>query len=77
MTGTAENILTPIIAEEAIYPEGGVRGGFSIAVNPEFLREGSAVKDSLNPYKLVLEITGSDRALTCLATLYEPIVLGQ
>ena len=46
---------------------------FSVASNPEFLREGSALSDSLYPDRVVV---GSDdtRALEILYTLYRPIL---
>lgn len=46
---------------------------FSVASNPEFLREGSALLDSLYPDRVVI---GSDepRALETLYTLYRPIL---
>jgi UDPglucose 6-dehydrogenase len=48
-------------------------GNFSVASNPEFLREGSAIHDSLYPDRVVI---GSDnpRALEMLYTLYRPIL---
>jgi UDPglucose 6-dehydrogenase len=48
-------------------------GQFSVASNPEFLREGSALLDSLYPDRVVV---GSDepRALERLRLLYKPIV---
>jgi len=49
------------------------KGRFSVASNPEFLREGSALHDSLYPDRVVV---GSDdpRALECLYNLYRPVV---
>lgn len=46
---------------------------FSVASNPEFLREGSAIHDSLYPDRVVV---GSDnpRSLETLYTLYRPIL---
>jgi UDPglucose 6-dehydrogenase len=46
---------------------------FSVASNPEFLREGTAIGDSLYPDRVVV---GSDnaRALETLYTLYRPIL---
>ena len=48
-------------------------GQFSVASNPEFLREGSAIHDSLYPDRVVI---GSDnpRALETLYTLYRPVL---
>ncbi len=48
-------------------------GRFAVASNPEFLREGAAVHDSLYPDRIVL---GSDdeRAINVLTHLYRPLL---
>jgi UDPglucose 6-dehydrogenase len=50
-----------------------MNGKFAVASNPEFLREGAAIGDSLYPDRIVV---GSDesRALEVLYTLYRPIL---
>jgi UDPglucose 6-dehydrogenase len=52
---------------------GGEDAEFRVASNPEFLREGSAVHDSLFPDRVVVG-TDSREALDVLRTLYTPIV---
>lgn len=51
----------------------GRSADFAVASNPEFLREGSAIEDSLYPDRIVI---GSDqrRALEVLYSLYRPLV---
>lgn len=48
-------------------------GRFAVASNPEFLREGSALHDSLFPDRVVIG-ADSPRALETLYTLYRPIL---
>ena len=45
---------------------------FEIASNPEFLREGSAIKDFMNPDRVVIGVE-SERAEKLLRDLYEPL----
>jgi UDPglucose 6-dehydrogenase len=53
---------------------GGEReNGFLVASNPEFLREGSAIYDSLFPDRIVVGAE-SREALEVLRALYEPII---
>jgi GDP-mannose 6-dehydrogenase len=65
--GTCEDLLVPILERAS-----GMRAGvdFGVAVNPEFLREGSSVRDFLDPPKTVigeLEAASGEP----LAALYE------
>ena len=52
---------------------GGDACSFAVASNPEFLREGAAIGDSLYPDRIVVGFD-DPRALNVLETLYRPIV---
>jgi len=68
--GTTENVIAPLIAEAS----GGTVGeDFEIGMNPEFLREGSAVTDFLEPDKVVLGAE-TDRARGTMRAVYEPLL---
>src|ERR687889_817040 len=58
---------------EGIEEVGGDGAEFRVASNPEVMREGSAVHDSLFPDRVVVG-TDSREALDVLRTLYTPIV---
>jgi UDPglucose 6-dehydrogenase len=45
---------------------------FDIASNPEFLREGSAIKDFMHPDRIVIGVE-SEKAKTLLSELYKPL----
>ena len=46
---------------------------FEVAVNPEFLREGSAVHDVLNPDRIVIGVE-SEKASDILLEIYRPLI---
>ncbi len=50
------------------------KGGFDIAANPEFLREGSAIEDFMRPDRVVIGAE-SERARAILQALYRPLYL--
>src|SRR4029078_61414 len=45
---------------------------FAVASNPEFLREGAAIRDFMNPDRIVLG-TEDDRAKAVLDEIYQPL----
>ena len=63
---TTEETVQKIILEES----GRGRETVGIAMNPEFLREGSAVDDALNPDRIVLGCT-DQKSKTALLKIYE------
>ena len=70
--GTGDYVSMSI--REGIDQGGGdVGAGFRVVSNPEFLREGSALYDSLFPDRIVVG-TDSREALEVLRALYRPII---
>jgi UDPglucose 6-dehydrogenase len=69
--GTTEDVIGP-----ALELESGGRIGvdFGLAVNPEFLREGSAVDDFTGPDKLVFGTDDDERAREALGAVYAPLL---
>ena len=69
--GTARKV------RQAIEDELGKRGvdiPFDVASNPEFLKEGNAIKDFMSPDRVVVG-TESERAKKVLTRLYKPFLL--
>ena len=62
-----------MLVREGIQEAGGEGAGFRVVSNPEFLREGSALYDSLFPDRIVVG-ADSREALDTLRALYEPII---
>jgi UDPglucose 6-dehydrogenase len=58
-----------------IERNGVSRSLFDVTSNPEFLREGTAVKDFLHPDRIVLG-ADSEQAAKLLAAIYEPLTSG-
>ncbi len=71
LPGTTDETLVPVLEDAAGRTDGG---DLSVAVNPEFQREGSAVRDFMEADKLVLGTDGDGAALDRLAAVYEPLV---
>lgn len=69
--GTAQKVKQAILDEQQ---KRGVSIPFDIASNPEFLKEGAAVKDFMNPDRVVIGIE-SDRAKKLMEKLYHPFML--
>src|SRR3954454_6176302 len=64
--------LVEALVREGFSERGGERIRFGVASNPEFLREGSAVADSLYPDRIV--VGGDAGTLAVMRELYEPLV---
>lgn len=69
--GTAQKIRNTISNELA---KRNVDIDFDVASNPEFLKEGSAIKDFMSPDRVVVGVD-SDRAKQLLTKLYKPFMV--
>jgi UDPglucose 6-dehydrogenase len=68
--GTAERVEAVL---QDVLSQRGVAHRIAVAVNPEFLREGSAVRDCRQPDRVVLGATDPE-AIDLLTRLYQPFV---
>ena len=69
--GTSHKIADTIKAE---LKKRGVDVTFDVASNPEFLKEGNAIKDFMSPDRVVIGVD-SERAKNILTKLYKPFLL--
>lgn len=69
--GTARKVRATIQEE---LDKRGVDVAFDVASNPEFLKEGNAIKDFMSPDHVVVGIE-SERAKTILTRLYKPFLI--
>lgn len=69
--GTAQKVKETVRAE---LEKRGVDLTFDVASNPEFLKEGAAIKDFMTPDRVVVG-TESERAKKIMSRLYKPFML--
>ncbi|MDR2469573.1 MAG: UDP-glucose/GDP-mannose dehydrogenase family protein [Tannerella sp.] len=69
--GTAQKVKDVILEEQA---RRGVSVHFDVASNPEFLKEGAAVKDFMHPDRIVVGVE-SGQAKKLMEKLYHPFML--
>ena len=69
--GTAKKVKAAIQEE---LDKRGVQVSFDVASNPEFLKEGAAIKDFMSPDRVVVG-TESEKAKEVMTRLYRPLML--
>lgn len=69
--GTAKKVRQTIEAE---FQKRGVDIPFDVASNPEFLKEGNAIKDFMSPDRVVVGVE-SEKAKKALTKLYKPFLI--
>ena len=69
--GTAKKVKEVIQSE---LDRRGVNVEFDVASNPEFLKEGNAIKDFMSPDRVVVGVE-SERARKLMARLYKPFMI--
>lgn len=69
--GTARQVRETILGE---LNRRGVEIDFDVASNPEFLKEGNAIKDFMSPDRVVVGVE-SEKARSLLTRLYKPFLL--
>ena len=77
VTKSTVPVGTAAKVKEVIQEELKKRGediSFDVASNPEFLKEGNAIKDFMSPDRVIVGVE-SDRARALMTRLYRPILL--
>lgn len=77
VTKSTVPVGTSVRVKNAIQAELDARGAkveFDVASNPEFLKEGAAIKDFMSPDRVVVGVE-SERAREIIARLYKPFML--
>ncbi|MDY3978682.1 MAG: UDP-glucose/GDP-mannose dehydrogenase family protein [Tidjanibacter sp.] len=77
VTKSTVPVGTSVRVKNAIQAELDARGAkveFDVASNPEFLKEGAAIKDFMSPDRVVVGVE-SERAREIMARLYKPFML--
>lgn len=77
VTKSTVPVGTALLVKQAIQTEldnRGVKIEFDVASNPEFLKEGAAIKDFMSPDRVVVGVE-SERAKELLTKLYRPFLL--
>ena len=77
VTKSTVPVGTALKVREVIQNELNIRGvniEFDVASNPEFLKEGAAIKDFMSPDRVVVGVE-SERAKQLMERLYRPFVL--
>jgi UDPglucose 6-dehydrogenase len=69
--GTAKKVKATI---QAALDKRGDKVEFDVASNPEFLKEGAAIKDFMSPDRVVVGVE-SERAKELMARLYKPFMI--
>jgi len=69
--GTAKKVKAEIAAQ---LEKRGVQIPFDVASNPEFLKEGTAIKDFMSPDRVVVGVE-TDRARELMDRLYKPFLI--
>jgi len=67
--GTTDSVVKPLLEAGSNKKAGK---DFGLCMNPEFLQEGSALKDSIEPSRIVVG-SGDERSAKILLDLYKPV----